>query len=522
MSDTPEAPRPFPQERLRLPGPRGVWWVLAALTVCIPLATHVLSAPEAEDAGPEALQAELRGRTFIWRVMGETPGAGRASSLPTKAPLGEAVNASDDVTRVIAEAQDRDWAQLQDQAEKLDLGETPAVTSAREDVIVHALAVGEEERAVALAQAITGESQARVSTDLRALLVGLPDVPTALALDPTTTHARLEDRHFGQGWSPYQRDHARVGAYERLGDLPTVRRLVKQLEAQDHWVIPAWTTVAVLFLTALITGLAFWLTALLRSVADRAADRPAWLWVRERYSGLPHDLPYPTDPLLAPLGFGGWLSAYLLAGLGLALQAGKRPMSGLGVLFESGVGVLAGVALIQTFARQSPGLLWAARLPLQDPQPDEPQPPALFASLVAAVRVLTALMPVMALVVLGMALLGVESANHPVAGMMLGDTDPISLGAIGIAVTLLAPLGEELVFRGFVYRALRMRWGVLPAALVTSLAFSALHPSLAPYMTLSVAFCLAYEWSGSLWTSILLHATWNTLSYVMLVGFALS
>ena len=67
-----------------------------------------------------------------------------------------------------------------------------------------------------------------------------------------------------------------------------------------------------------------------------------------------------------------------------------------------------------------------------------------------------------------------------------------------------------------------MRWGVLPAALVTSLAFSALHPSLAPYMTLSVAFCLAYEWTGSLWTSILLHATWNTLSYVMLVGFALS
>lgn len=510
LPPTPPAPPvSLPQERLRLPGPRVVWWMIAVMAVALPLALHTLEPAESEEPDHAGLQAELRGRTFIWRVMGQTPGTTQA-------------NLATEVTAAAAHAQDRDWESLREQAETLDLGETPAVTTARESVIVHALAVGEPERAVALAAAISPEQQGAVSQDLRALLTGLPDAPTGLTLPTEVARAVLEDRHFGHGWSPYQRDHARVGTLERVGDLPSVRKLVKSLDAQDRWVIPAWTTVAILFLTALLTGSAFWLTALLRSVAERAAGRAPWHWLRQRYPGLPNDLPYPTDPLLAPLGFGGWLSAYLVAGLALAMQAGKRSMSGLGVLFESGVGVLAAVALVQVFARQTPGLLWAARLPLADPRADEPQPPSLFPALLAAVRVLTALMPVMAVVVAAMALLGVESASHPVAGMMLSETDPLSLASIGIAVTLLAPLGEELVFRGFVYRALRMRWGVLPAALVTSLAFSALHPSLAPYLTLSVAFCLAYEWTGSLWTSILLHAAWNSLSYVMLVGFALS
>jgi len=45
---------------------------------------------------------------------------------------------------------------------------------------------------------------------------------------------------------------------------------------------------------------------------------------------------------------------------------------------------------------------------------------------------------------------------------------------------------------------------------------------LGPYLVLSAAFCLAYEWTGSLWTPILLHGLWNGLSFAVLVGIALS
>lgn len=82
---------------------------------------------------------------------------------------------------------------------------------------------------------------------------------------------------------------------------------------------------------------------------------------------------------------------------------------------------------------------------------------------------------------------------------------------------LLVPLAEEFLFRGLLYTYLR-RWGVLVAVSVSAVIFGLLHLSVVqfPLHILSgVVLALLYERSGSLWPSVAMHATYNTLLTVV-------
>jgi membrane protease YdiL (CAAX protease family) len=114
---------------------------------------------------------------------------------------------------------------------------------------------------------------------------------------------------------------------------------------------------------------------------------------------------------------------------------------------------------------------------------------------------------------------------HPVAGFLLDDADPVQLTTIGIAVLVAAPFGEELLFRGFLYRVLRQRFGPMPALLTTALLFALLHVAphaLLPYIGLGLAFGLIYEGVGSLWASIILHSLWNAVVFARILVVAAS
>ncbi len=94
-------------------------------------------------------------------------------------------------------------------------------------------------------------------------------------------------------------------------------------------------------------------------------------------------------------------------------------------------------------------------------------------------------------------------------------------GLIGMLVLigLVFPLAEEILFRGILYRWLRGRVGVAAAAGVSGVAFAGLHaiPELIPAIAvLGVILALLYELSGSLWTSVLAHAVYNTINVVLL------
>ena len=83
------------------------------------------------------------------------------------------------------------------------------------------------------------------------------------------------------------------------------------------------------------------------------------------------------------------------------------------------------------------------------------------------------------------------------------------------------PLAEEILFRGILYRWLRAHMNVPLAAVISALGFSVLHgvPTLIPAIAaLGVGLALIYEASGSLWTAVLTHALYNTLTLVLLFG----
>ena len=104
----------------------------------------------------------------------------------------------------------------------------------------------------------------------------------------------------------------------------------------------------------------------------------------------------------------------------------------------------------------------------------------------------------------------------------LNEEDSLS-ALIGYAVLLafMAPLAEEIFFRGFVFGVLREKLGVAGGALVTGVVFGLVHATGSPIETLGVlvilgvVLCLLYVQTGSILPCIALHALNNGLSFAV-------
>ena len=88
------------------------------------------------------------------------------------------------------------------------------------------------------------------------------------------------------------------------------------------------------------------------------------------------------------------------------------------------------------------------------------------------------------------------------------------LGALTVIVV--APVCEELFFRGFLFRVLRLRTTFWIAAALDGVLFGLVHGALVilPVLVfLGVALCWVYERTGTLFATIAIHALNNTLAY---------
>lgn len=86
---------------------------------------------------------------------------------------------------------------------------------------------------------------------------------------------------------------------------------------------------------------------------------------------------------------------------------------------------------------------------------------------------------------------------------------------VALGVTLLAPVGEEFLFRGYLLRVFRARYGTLAALLVTSALFAAAHlnpASLVALFGLGLVFGLLRIVSGSLLPALLAHGLQNGIT----------
>ena len=95
---------------------------------------------------------------------------------------------------------------------------------------------------------------------------------------------------------------------------------------------------------------------------------------------------------------------------------------------------------------------------------------------------------------------------------------------------LVVAVGEEILFRGIVFRMIDERWGTWIALIVSALIFGFVHisndnatvwSSVAIAVEAGLMLAAAYKWSGTLWLPIGIHWAWNFFQGPIF-GFAVS
>ena len=99
------------------------------------------------------------------------------------------------------------------------------------------------------------------------------------------------------------------------------------------------------------------------------------------------------------------------------------------------------------------------------------------------------------------------------------DIHPLSFAIIAFSAVIIAPLFEEIFFRGFMYQAFRKSMAVWLAAILSSLVFGIAHidPAIIiPIALLGMILLGIYRWTGNLWSSIITHAGFNAVAVMAL------
>src|SRR4051794_14140016 len=110
-------------------------------------------------------------------------------------------------------------------------------------------------------------------------------------------------------------------------------------------------------------------------------------------------------------------------------------------------------------------------------------------------------------------------------GKELGVCNPgigIAIFAV-MAIIVLAPIAEEIFFRGFFFAGFRKRWSLWPAAILSGAVFGLVHaptgPTAAiPLAGLGVGLAWLYNKTGSIYPSMLAHFLNNAIAISVVLG----
>jgi uncharacterized protein len=221
---------------------------------------------------------------------------------------------------------------------------------------------------------------------------------------------------------------------------------------------------------------------------------------------------------------GVYLLGFVLAGLAtlpfIQLMEPEADLTNI-VLTVVAALVIIGV-LVLWLSRYRPGWLAVLRLPEPGTWRKEVGSGVLFG---------IGLYPVMVFVVGGLltVLLQTISGEPVEAPEQVGEHLP----AVGTALTVvyaivIAPIGEELFFRGVLFRALRDRHGFWVGAVGSSIGFGLIHfipgsaIDAALLMTVmfftGIALCFIYERRRTIVAPIAAHVTFNVIGIVLILG----
>lgn len=148
------------------------------------------------------------------------------------------------------------------------------------------------------------------------------------------------------------------------------------------------------------------------------------------------------------------------------------------------------------------------------------RPPASSRWYVWSALIAIGVLPAVALINLAVqAIVGAQFRNPQIDMLAPEGFSWAGLAAMLAMVGVVAPIVEEVVFRGLLYAWLRERFGIWPGAILSALAFAGAHGIvilLPALFLIGLLLARIYERSGSLWPPIIVHCVFNAMMTILL------
>ena len=140
----------------------------------------------------------------------------------------------------------------------------------------------------------------------------------------------------------------------------------------------------------------------------------------------------------------------------------------------------------------------------------------IFPNICYAIYGYVALLPVLATIMLVtffvIKWIGYSPPVQPVVEILMKEKETSVLWVSIIFAGVFGPVAEEIFFRGFMYGAIKKKFGVLWAIMITAIIFSVLHAHLVgiiPIFVLGMFLAYIFEKTGSLVAPITVHIAHN-------------
>ena len=112
-----------------------------------------------------------------------------------------------------------------------------------------------------------------------------------------------------------------------------------------------------------------------------------------------------------------------------------------------------------------------------------------------------------------------QNGSNPLLEIVLNNKNYFSFFILFLTTTLLAPLFEEIIFRGILLPTLSRDFGIIMGIIVSAFIFALAHLSLGempPLFILGIGLGITRIASGSLLSSVIMHSLWNGLTFLNL------
>jgi len=112
-----------------------------------------------------------------------------------------------------------------------------------------------------------------------------------------------------------------------------------------------------------------------------------------------------------------------------------------------------------------------------------------------------------------------QNGSNPLLEIVLNNNNYLSFIFLFVTTTLLAPLFEEIIFRGILLPTLARDFGIISGILFSAFIFALAHLSLGempPLFVLGIGLGITRIASGSLLSSVIMHSMWNGLTFLNL------